>query len=158
MTQEKLFTLVQMEEFTRECLEIDSPAPQDQGQAKPSSKGSSGSSMDRVYDRAAKLVQRTLDVEGVFVMDVTHCDVVETMGSEGNISVVLHSGRPGSEMETHQLTSRDWKELRDFFTKHPQGKISEGIIPTCFRPYMPTQIRYALSMCLSFCYLSCYLW
>lgn len=31
-----------------------------------------GSSMDEVYDWAAKLVKRTLDVEGVIVMDVLH--------------------------------------------------------------------------------------
>lgn len=134
-----------MEEFTRECLEINSPPPQEQGSDKSPPKEVTGSSMDRVYDHAAKLVQRTLDVEGVFVMDVTHCDVVETMGSEGNVSVALHSGKPGSEMEMHQLTSKDFKDLKEFFTKHPQGKISEGIIPQCFRPYMPTHIRYALS-------------
>ncbi|PBL03757.1 hypothetical protein ARMGADRAFT_1049541 [Armillaria gallica] len=32
-------------------------------------------SMDKVYSRAARLVQRTLDVEGVIVMDVSHCDM-----------------------------------------------------------------------------------
>ncbi|KAH6909044.1 atypical/HisK protein kinase [Coprinopsis sp. MPI-PUGE-AT-0042] len=133
-----------MEEFTRECLEIDSPVPPTQGPSKSPPKGGTGSSMDRVYDHAAKLVERTLDVEGVFVMDVSHSDVVETMGSEGNVSVILHSGKPGSDMEKHQLTSKDYKELKDFFKKHPQGKISEGIIPPCFRPYMPTHIRYAL--------------
>ncbi len=31
--------------------------------------------MDKVYSRAARLVQRTLDVEGVIVMDVSHCDM-----------------------------------------------------------------------------------
>jgi hypothetical protein len=138
-----------MEEFTRECLEIDSPVPSGQGPTKSPPKGGTGSSMDRVYDHAAKLVERTLDVEGVFVMDVSHSDVVETMGSEGNVSVILHSGKPGSDMEKHQLTSKDYKELKDFFKKHPQGKISEGIIPPCFRPYMPTHIRYALSTSFS---------
>ncbi len=48
-----------MEQFSRECLEIDTPANQS---THPDSIG--GSSMDKVYDRAAKLVKRTLDVEG----------------------------------------------------------------------------------------------
>lgn len=39
------------------------------------------SSMDKVYSRAAKLIQRTLDVEGVIVMDVSHCEVLEPTAS-----------------------------------------------------------------------------
>ncbi|KAG1763527.1 hypothetical protein EDD22DRAFT_969361 [Suillus occidentalis] len=46
-------------------------------------------SMDRVYDRAARLVKRTLDVEEVVVMDVSHCEVLETLSAEAMISVVV---------------------------------------------------------------------
>ncbi|EFI27931.1 atypical/HisK protein kinase [Coprinopsis cinerea okayama7 len=129
-----------MEEFTRECLEIDS-------EVHPKVDKASiviGTSMDRVYDRAAKLVQRTLDVEGVIVMDVTHCEVLETMGDEGNVSVTLHHGTPGSEMEKRPLSREDYQSLNNFFAAYPEGKISEGILPPSFRPYMPTHIRYAL--------------
>jgi len=56
---------IQMEQFSRECLEIDThPANIQASSEKPGI----GSSMDKVYDRAAKLVKRTLDVEGVMVM------------------------------------------------------------------------------------------
>jgi hypothetical protein len=44
--------------------------------------------MDRVYDCAARLVKRTLDVEEVVVMDVPHCEVLETLSAEA-ISVVM---------------------------------------------------------------------
>lgn len=100
--------------------------------------------MDRVYDRAAKLVQRTLDVEGVIVLDVAHCEVLETMGAEGNVSVTIHRGDPGSQMQERHLSKEDYFELNEFFAKHPDGRISEGILPHCFRPFMPTHIRYAL--------------
>ena len=52
---------------------------------------SSNTSMDKVYDRAAKLIKRTLDVEGVIIMDVSHSDVLEA-DTEGTISVVMHYG------------------------------------------------------------------
>ncbi|KAI5998742.1 Fph type histidine kinase [Pisolithus albus] len=64
-----------MEHFSRECLEID------QGESRKSDIFASPS-MDKVYDRAAKLVKRTLDVEEVLVMDVSHCEVLETLNSE----------------------------------------------------------------------------
>ncbi|KAG0708201.1 hypothetical protein DFH29DRAFT_893571 [Suillus ampliporus] len=85
-------------------------------------------SMDRVYDRAARLVKRTLDVEEVVVMDVSHCEVLETLSAEATISV----------MEYHKLNA--------FFDQYPDGKISEGILPVCFRPFIPTHIQYALTV------------
>ena len=85
-----------MEQFSRECLEIDNEV-HNRGQQDLTI----GSSMDKVYDRAAKLVQRTLDVEGVIVMDVSHCEVLETMSAEGSVSVILHHGDPESEMELY---------------------------------------------------------
>lgn len=133
-----------MEEFTRECLEIDSDIQKHCGGKDSSEHVMTTTSMDRIYDRAAKLVQRTLDVEGVIVMDVAYCEVLETMGAEGNVSVALHYGAPGAEMQKRQLSKEDYHSLHQFFAKHPEGKISEGILPHCFRPYMPTHIRYAL--------------
>ncbi|KAI6122178.1 histidine kinase [Pisolithus croceorrhizus] len=70
-----------MEHFSRECLEID------QGESRKSDIFTSPS-MDKVYDRAAKLVKRTLD-------------------------------------------------------------ISEGILPVCFRPFIPTHIQYCSEMMLA---------
>ena len=74
-----------MEQFTRECLEIGTEETPSQGVLKTGS-------MDRVYERAAKLVKKTLDVEGATVMDVSHFDVLETTKGEGAISIVCHHG------------------------------------------------------------------
>lgn len=73
-----------METFSRECLEIDAEVSQ-------SGKNHSqilGTSMERIYDRAAKLVKSTLDVDDVMVMDVSHCETIETMNAESNVSCV----------------------------------------------------------------------
>ena len=131
-----------MEQFSRECLEIDTQPDDFDQPGLPTT-----SSMDKVYDRAAKLVKRTLDVEHVIVMDVTHCDVVESMNAEGNVSVTMHHGEPEMEMTKRELTAEEYHRLGAFFEKHPDGKISEGIMPPCFRPFLPTHIQYALSEC-----------
>ncbi|KIK10098.1 hypothetical protein K443DRAFT_670728 [Laccaria amethystina LaAM-08-1] len=130
-----------MEQFSRECLETDTEihahGPRDL---------IVGSSMDKVYDRAAKLVQRTLDVEGVIVMDVSHCEVLESMNAEGSVSVTMHHGDPNLEMTKRQLSTEEYHKLNSFFAKYPDGKISEGIIPPSFRPFLPTHIQYALTV------------
>jgi hypothetical protein len=100
--------------------------------------------MDKVYDRAAKLVKRTLDVEGVLVMDVSQCEVIESM-SEGGVSVTIHHGEPDMDMTRRQLTTEEGRNLVMFFEKYPEGRISEGIIPQSFKPFLPTRIQYALS-------------
>ncbi|KAF8150767.1 hypothetical protein B0H34DRAFT_801693 [Crassisporium funariophilum] len=136
-----IFTLPrQMEQFSRECLEIDTEVHNDM--VRPDL--IVGTSMDRVYDRAAKLVKRTLDVEGVIVMDVTHCEVLESMSAEGSISVTMHHGDPQMEMTKRQLTTEEYHKLNTFFEQYPDGRISEGIIPPSFRPFLPTHIQYAL--------------
>ncbi|KAF8656850.1 hypothetical protein AX16_002397 [Volvariella volvacea WC 439] len=133
-----------MEQFSRECLEIDSEAQYNHKPDRPDL--IVGASMDKVYDRAAKLVKRTLDVEGVIVMDVSHCEVLESMSAEGSVSVVMHHGDPSIETTSRQLSSEEYHKLNAFFAKHPDGKISEGIVPPCFRPFLPTHIQYALTV------------
>lgn len=127
-----------MEQFSRECLEIDTEDDRPELVV--------GSSMDKVYDRAAKLVKRTLDVEGVIVMDVSHCEVLESMSVEGSISVTMHHGDPNMEMMKRQLTTEEYHKLNSFFAKYPDGRVSEGIIPSGFKPFLPTHVQYALSI------------
>ena len=113
-----------MEQFSRECLEIDMEHPSQQSlengitddHSAQSTNLSMTSSMDRVYDRAAKLVQRTLDVEGVIVMDVSHCEVLENMSGESTINVVMHHGDPDvTETTTKSLTAEEYAKLNAFF-------------------------------------------
>lgn len=126
-----------MEEFSRECLEIDQQESQNSDMY-------ASASMDKVYDRAAKLVKRTLDVEEVLVMDVSHCEVLETLGAEATVSVVMHHGNE-TPATSRTLTTDEQSKLNAFFEQFPDGKISEGILPVCFRPFIPTHIQYALS-------------
>jgi hypothetical protein len=160
-----------MEQFSRECLEIDSEVAghshkeeregqhdhrpmsnaNEQGDEAPSKPRDPpdlmgpSSSMDTVYDRAAKLVQRTLDVEGVVVMDVSHCEVLESMSAESTVSVVLHHGDPDVPITTHTLSAEEYSRLHDFFARYPEGKISEGIVPPTLRLFLPqAHIQYAL--------------
>jgi hypothetical protein len=129
-----------MEQFSRECLEVESEVNDHNGRPDINL----GNSMDKVYDRAAKLVKRTLDVEGVLVMDVSQCEVIESM-SEGGVSVTMHHGEPDMDMTRRQLTTEEGRNLMMFFEKYPEGRISEGIIPQSFKPFLPTRIQYALS-------------
>ncbi|KAG6373418.1 Fph type histidine kinase [Boletus reticuloceps] len=128
-----------MEQFSRECLEIDQQESQDTDTY-------ASVSMDKVYDRAAKLVKRTLDVEEVLVMDVSHCDVRETLSAEATVSVVMHHGGAQTRASSRTLTADEQSKLSAFFEQYPDGKISEGILPVCFRPFIPTHIQYALTV------------
>ncbi|KLO17145.1 hypothetical protein SCHPADRAFT_847062 [Schizopora paradoxa] len=129
-----------MEQFTRECLEIDNET---EGNT-PQSVLKVGS-MDRVYDRAAKLVTKTLDVEGAVVMDVSHFDVLESIKMDSAISVVLHSGDPQQTGVTPiSIPTDEYSSFMDFFVKYPEGKIAEGIVPMGFRSLLPTRIQHAL--------------
>lgn len=130
-----------MEQFSRECLESGNEVDS-QGKHELSV----GTTMEEVYDRAAKLIQSTLDVEGVIVLDVSHVDVLENPVAEGTVSVILHHGDENAPMEKRQITPEEYQGFNRFFDKHPDGKILEGILPTLFRPYMPTHIRYALTV------------
>lgn len=129
-----------MEQFTRECLEIDSEATSDAQRRPPDSY-----SMDKVYQRAAKLVKRTLDVEGAIVMDVSHGDVLETMSAEGTVSIIVHSADVSQERKSHLLTGEEYARMYEMFMKFPDGKISEGLVPAPLRPFIPSGIQYALS-------------
>jgi hypothetical protein len=129
-----------MEQFTRECLEIDTQPVSEPGvRLSPST-----FAMDRVYERAAKLVQKTLDVSGAIVMDVSHSEVVETTHAPGIVSVVVHvADRPGA---THRLAPDAGARLYDAFVRYPDGRICEGLVPAPLRQFIPAGIQYALTV------------
>lgn len=129
-----------MELFTRECLEIDSDSTKE---GKPGL-ASIGVSMERVYTHAARLVKRTLDVEGAIVLDVSHSDVIETTHAEGAVSITMHSA-DGSTRNV-ALSHEDAVALNDFFNRHPDGKISEAVAPPCLRMFLSPRIQYALTV------------
>lgn len=137
-----------MEEFTRECLEVDKEL---NGDAPTSSQGLFVSTtMEQIYERAARLVKRTLDVEGAIVMDVSHVDVLETVGSESTTSIIIHTDDPQNATVTRVLNAEEYSKLQEFFNRHPDGKISEGVLPVGLRPFLPPRIQYALCKRSSF--------
>lgn len=129
-----------MEEFTRECLEIDKDSGDNGGQSL-----APAAPMDQIYERAAKLIKRTLDVEGSVVMDVSHVQVLENVNSESTAAVVLHDAESDVGTATRVLSGDEFARLTEFFKKYPDGKISEGIVPGPCRSFLPTHCRYALS-------------
>ncbi|KAJ2968558.1 hypothetical protein NUW54_g13181 [Trametes sanguinea] len=88
-----------MEQFTRECLEVDKQADEE----KPETRLVGSTSMEQIYVRAARLVKRTLDVEDAIIMDVSHVDVLETVGAESSTSLTLHHADPSLRVDEPQL-------------------------------------------------------
>jgi hypothetical protein len=131
-----------MEQFTRECLEIDtetSPDPEASRRVK------NPLSMDSVYQRAAKLVKKTLDVEGAHVMDMSHGEVLETVGAEAVMSVIVHSAE---DTTTHQVQGDACVRIWDIFLKYPDGRVFEALVPAPLRPFLPNGTQYALCKCI----------
>ncbi|KAI9057213.1 hypothetical protein FKP32DRAFT_1689249 [Trametes sanguinea] len=131
-----------MEQFTRECLEVDKQADEE----KPETRLVGSTSMEQIYVRAARLVKRTLDVEDAIIMDVSHVDVLETVGAESSTSLTLHHADPSLESMSRSLQSDEYRKLTEFFERHPEGKICEGIVPPGLRPFLPARIQYVLAV------------
>jgi len=127
-----------MEQFTRECLEIDSETSPD---TEASQRVKNPLSMDRVYQRAAKLVKKTLDVEGALVMDTSHGEVLETVGAEAVMSVIVHGAE---DTTTHQVQGGACVRIWDMFLKYPDGRVFEALVPAPLRPFVPNGTYYAL--------------
>ena len=130
--------IVQMEQFTRECLEIDSETGPD---TTASQTVRNTFSMDRVYQRAAKLVKKTLDVEGALVIDMSHGEVLETVGAEANMSLIVHSAE---DTTTYQVQGDVCVRIWDMFLQYPDGRVFEALVPPPLRPFVPNGTQYAL--------------
>ncbi|KAI0768141.1 hypothetical protein BD413DRAFT_567029 [Trametes elegans] len=131
-----------MEQFTRECLEVDKQANDE----KPETQLVGTTSMEQIYVLAARLVKRTLDVEDAIIMDVSHVDVLETVGAESSTSLTLHHADPSIDSNSRSLQSEEYRKLTEFFEKHPEGKICEGVVHPSLRPFLPARIQYVLAV------------
>jgi hypothetical protein len=132
-----------MEQFTRECLEIDTQAQKGDPRLLLSS-----TSMEKIYDRAAKLVKRTLDVEGAVLIDVSSFEEYDTLDSETALSVLLYHSDPRQGPQSKPLTPAGFAQMAQFFKDFPDGKISEAVLPACIRGLLPGNVHYALSKLL----------
>lgn len=166
-----VFWIDQMDRFTRETLEVDSPEDNHGQSAK----------MEKVFERAAWLVRRTLDVEGAFVMDVSHFEMVETAGPNGRTTVSYHGDlfegagpqtrtTPDAAPLSHSnfgpippppilgadgpslppfargqfLNGDEHAALSAFLRQCPDGKIYERVVPSCFRRVIPSNFQIAI--------------
>lgn len=143
---------------------MDSLPPDENSRSRAAHASSSAyltTSMDKVYSRAARLIQRTLDVEDVIVMDVSHCEMYDASSnlssspamdsssrkptSDVAAPVTLYFGNPAQEPQMRTLSSEEYDRLREFFGKFPDGRVLEGVVPLSFRAFIPTRMKYALS-------------
>jgi len=100
---EDVATLVRNGDMPKHERPVPSPGPSSSSSVpKRSARSASllSSTMDKVYSDAARLIQRTLDVEGVIVMDVSHCDVLEP-------TKTFSSSPSGSSEQDFQPSSSD---------------------------------------------------
>lgn len=127
-----------MENFTRECLELDSTAD--------TSTASATAKMDRVYDRAAKLLRKTLDVDGALVLDLSHFESLDIAEEDGSVSKVyqadpfeVDAGTDDVRQETykHGLSADTAFVDRDHFGSLPPW----SIMGACETESMPPQDR-----------------
>lgn len=65
-----------MEQFNRDILEMNSAG---------NSKSSNISDMQKVYDKAAKLIKDTLGVEGALVLDISQFEIAENLGDDNEL-------------------------------------------------------------------------
>ena len=77
-------------------------------------------------------------------MDVSHVDVLETVGAESSTSLTLHDADGGSDSQTRSMCKEEYRKLAEFFEKYPEGKVCEGIVHPSLRPFLPARIQYVL--------------
>jgi hypothetical protein len=89
-----------MEQFTRECLELD-------GQASELDTLSPEQNMKRVYANAAFLVKTTLDLEGAVVVDVSNFEALHTTGESGSPPLKRYHGDFFKASSSAKMTDSD---------------------------------------------------
>lgn len=72
-----------MEQFNRDILEMNSTG---------NAKSSNVSDMQKVYDKAAKLIKDTLGVEGALVLDISQFEVAENLGDDNELYMPVGTG------------------------------------------------------------------
>ncbi|KIY43755.1 hypothetical protein FISHEDRAFT_77692 [Fistulina hepatica ATCC 64428] len=132
-----------MEQFSRECLMINSGTVSLDGQ-EGHAHLTETSAMDEIYDRAATLVRDTLDKDHVLVLDVSHSEVRESTSAEGAVSVIVHNSDQSIPRTTQNLSPEEYHRIDSFFTEYPEGTMFWEIVPRAFRRLLPSHLQCAL--------------
>ncbi|KAL7421615.1 hypothetical protein Q5752_003384 [Cryptotrichosporon argae] len=156
-----------MEQFTRECLEIDDK-PEDKTGDSPAEQAAR---MDQVYARAAKLVCNTLDLDGCVILDISQFEGVQATDANGARRTV-YKANPYDEFDespvteqrdgfgpvnafpvlattptsvpTRPLTAVEHEKLSEFLGEHRDGRIFENIAPSWIRYMFPSALKYGM--------------
>lgn len=100
-----------MEKFTRECLELDNSADANPATAQ--------AKMDRVYERASKLVQKTLEADGALVLDLASFEAVEQTQEDGSVTTEYQADPFGLEPTDESEDDVAMLDRNATFTKLP---------------------------------------
>ena len=152
-----------MERFTRECLVMDADSTSDNAEA--------AAKMDRVYVRAAQLVDSTLDLDGCFVLDISQFEmteietfsgnkiiyranpyvsddslspVLERTDSFGPVSPLIVLATTPSAITTRPLSADEHEKLSDFICENRNGRIFENTAPSWLRYMFPPSFKYGM--------------
>lgn len=150
-----------MEKFTRECLEIDEKLTSTNFEA--------ASRMGQVYQRAAKLVHTTLDLDGCAILDISQFERVEVPLPGGGHSVVYHANpyhetqsvfervqtfdsvnafpvlasTPG-DVHTRPLSPLEHERMAAFLGDQRDGRIFENVAPSWIKYIFPSTLKYGM--------------
>lgn len=152
-----------MEKFARDCLTIDEKLN--------ASALTTTSRMTEVYSRAAKLISKTLDLDGCSILDISQFERLQSTDALGNQHTVYHanpfsgSTAAGYEMaesfgavtafpilastgpnepRTRPLTSEEHQRMSKFLEENRDGRIYENIVPTWIRYVFPPSLKYGM--------------
>ena len=151
-----------MEKFTRECLELDDKSS--------SSNVEGASKMDKVYSRAAQLVCSTLDLDGCFILDIGHFEmmsletstgsktvyradpyvseqqspILERSDSFGPVSPLTVLAMTPSATPTRPISADEHEKISDFLRENRDGRIFENVAPSWLKYMFPAKFRYGM--------------
>ncbi|GHJ89349.1 hypothetical protein NliqN6_5751 [Naganishia liquefaciens] len=115
-----------MEKFTRECLELDNSADANAATAQ--------AKMDRVYERASKLVQKTLEADGAMVLDLASFEAVEQTHEDGSVTTEFQADPFGLEPSDESEDDVAVLDRKASFPKLPPWTILGSSETTEFLP------------------------
>ena len=152
-----------MERFTRECLVMDADSTSDSAEA--------AAKMDRVYARAAQLVDSTLDLDGCFILDISQFEIAEIETPSGNKTIyranpyasdeslspvfertdsfgpvnplVVLATTPSAIM-TRPISADEHEKVSDFLYENRNGRIFENSAPSWLRYMFPPSFKYGM--------------
>lgn len=133
-----------MEQFTRECLELDNAADL--------SPANAAAKMEQVYERAAKLVRKTLEVDGALVLDLSQFESVEITTEDDTVETIFQADAYDvgtmAEAEEYVTFKQDnsWVERKIAFSALPPWAVmgaAEKSPPPADRPKPGTSADHA---------------